>query len=135
LKRLSAFDFIIITDKTMEQVKESPETHQPLADWKTQLDQARQELNGWREKLGARTTGLRKTDQLAEVEHFQNQFICQKEVADKLYHDLKRASKGASSEDGTPLGKDALGERMETFRSLFEALRVDFDEFMLKLSA
>jgi hypothetical protein len=119
----------------MEQVKESPETHQRLADWKTQLDQARQELNGWREKLGSRAAGLRKTEQLAEVEHFQNQFICQKEVADKLYHDLKRASKGASSEDGTPLERDALGERMETFRSLFEALRVDFDKFILKLSA
>lgn len=119
----------------MEQVKESPETHQRLADWKTQLDQARQELNGWREKLGVRATGLRKTDQLAEVEHFQNQFICQKEVADRLYHDLKRASKGASSQDGTPLDKDALGERMDTFRRLLEDLRVDFDRFMVKLSA
>lgn len=119
----------------MEQLKETSEISRRFAGWKAQVDLARQELKDWRERLGSRVARLREAGVLREVERLQNRFICQKEVADVLFHDLKRASRKASPEPDTLRGEDTWKERMETFRRLFEALRSDFEGFMVKIPA
>jgi hypothetical protein len=76
---------------------------------------------------------------LAQVEQFQNQFICQREVIDELRHDLNISEKqlAAFLRDMAPIGYDnerldnhsELRERFSTFRSLFEELKSRFRQF------
>lgn len=119
----------------MEQTKETSEISQRFGRWKAQVDQARHELTDWRERLAGRAARLRGADVLAGVERLENRFICQKEVADELFHDLKQASKRVAPEEEASRGEDLWRERMETFRRLFEALRGDFEGFLVKLPA
>jgi len=71
---------------------------------------------------------------LAEVEHFQNTFICQKEVIDKLRHDLPDSRHKvenifnilrAVNDDA----QHALAERMETFRRIYGEIKQEFRQF------
>lgn len=120
----------------MEQVSEVSEISQQLAGWKAQVDRTRADLKGLAARLEPEAGRLHRREAMAEVEHFQNQFICQKEVADELFHDLKQAARrfpeGKVAEtDGRG---DALRDRVETFLRLFEALKTDFNHFMDKVS-
>lgn len=73
------------------------------------------------------------------VEHFQNQFILQKEVIDYLKHDLKVSEKQLVSfvRELSSLGLDnikmdnhtELRERMKTFRVLYTELKNEFRAF------
>jgi len=78
-------------------------------------------------------------DLLAQVEHFQNSFICQKEVIDKLRHDLpdsrhkvehifKNIHFVKKEEPGSDI-HHILRERMDTFRKLYDEVREDFNRF------
>ncbi len=74
-----------------------------------------------------------------QVERFQNQFICQKEVIDILRHDLNVSEKqlAAFVKELSGLGLESikmdnhgkLRERMFTFRKLFRDLKEDFRAF------
>lgn len=117
----------------MEQVSEETEISRSIAGWKQEVNQVRLDLGGLGDRLQDRAAQLRQRDDLAEVEHFQNQFICQKEVADELFHDLKQASRRLSGRPSDhEAGVEELGERMETFLRLYEAMRSDFDGFIEK---
>ncbi len=59
-----------------------------LQTWKRELSSIKHEIRHFEHHL--ENLALKKIPKhlLAEVEHFQNSFICQKEVIDKLRHDL-----------------------------------------------
>lgn len=75
----------------------------------------------------------------AQAEHFQNQFILQKEVIDQLKHDLNISEKQLAafvhelSDSGIENIKmdnhTKLRERMGTFRKIFKDLKTDFRRF------
>jgi hypothetical protein len=75
----------------------------------------------------------------AEIEKFQNQFICQKEVIDVLKHDLNTSERqlaafarelsGNALESVKMDNHVRLRERMITFRKLFTELKEDFRRF------
>jgi hypothetical protein len=77
-------------------------------------------------------------DLLAQVEHFQNSFICQKEVIDKLRHDLPdsrhkveniyNSRHEMSSQDGLR-AHDLLSDRMDMFRRIYQEVRDHFTRF------
>jgi hypothetical protein len=78
-------------------------------------------------------------EELKKVEHFQNQFIRQREVIDELKHDLHTSEVQLTVfiEEMAPVGYDAermdnhsgLRERFFTFRKIFNELKDEFHSF------
>ena len=76
---------------------------------------------------------------MAQIEQFQNQFICQREVIDELKHNLNISEKqlAAFLREMSPIGFEnerldnhsELRERFLTFRNLFEDLKFRFRQF------
>lgn len=76
---------------------------------------------------------------LAHAEHFQNQFICQKEVIDQIKHDLSISEIQLASfvhnlsEEGFDSIKmdnhTKLRDEIITFRKIYKELKTDFRRF------
>lgn len=108
-----------------------------INDWKEEVDATRQGLRSMRRQL--EELAFRKTDDdaMVQVEHFQNQFIRQMEVADEMFHDLKQSAKKISNNgqphilhDDRPVDDfDVLKDRMQTFRKLYGELQQEFNAF------
>jgi len=105
--------------------------------WKEEVNNARESLRSMRSQL--EQLSLRQTDDeiLAQIEHFQNQFICQQERADEMHHDLKQSAKKISNNGQSPISHDdrpvddfdVLEDRMSTFRKLYNELQEEFGRF------
>lgn len=108
-----------------------------IKDWKTEIDAARESIRSMRVQLEHIVNGKQDEEVLAQVEHFQNQFIRQMEVADEMYHDLKQCAKKISNNgeltimhDDRPVEDcETMGDRMNTFRRLFNDLQGEFQQF------
>lgn len=126
----------------MEQVTQVPDLHRSIADWKGEVNVVRGEFSQLSHRLERVAGRFTQRASLAKVEHFQNQLICQKEVADELFHDLKQVSKRFLNSNLSEQGRrdeelssyDRLRDRMETFKKLFSAMSSEFNEFMEKSS-
>src|SRR5688572_21350464 len=122
----------------MEIPTQTSDLQQQINSWKNNVENVRKELRELRGRL--EQTAHRKTDaeMLVHVEHFQNQFICQAEVADELYHDLKQSAKKlmnngilAIVHDDRPVDDvTTLQDRMETFHKLYGELKNEFEQFV-----
>ena len=122
----------------MEIPTQTSDLQQQINSWKNNVDHVRQEMREMRGRL--EQMAHRKTDaeMLVHVEHFQNQFICQMEVADELFHDLKQSAKKlmnngvlAIVHDDRPVDDvTTLQDRMETFQKLYGELRNEFEQFV-----
>jgi len=76
---------------------------------------------------------------MPQIEQFQNQLICQREVIDELKHDLNISERqlAAFVREMVPVGFEnerldnhsGLRERFLTFRNLFEDLKSRFRQF------
>jgi len=121
----------------MEIPTQSSDLQQQINSWKSNVDNARQEMRKMRGRLEQMAHRKTDTDMLIHVEHFQNQFICQMEVADELFHDLKQSAKKlmnngilAIVHDDRPVDDvGTLHDRMETFQKLYGELRHEFEQF------
>jgi len=91
------------------------------------------------EELVQRNTGK---ELLAELEHFQNQYIREKEVIDELRHDIKQHENFLEKEsvekpvaiDHRAFGDHAeLRDRMETFERLYDELKQEFRRWLVKV--
>ncbi len=94
-----------------------------LQSWKRELSSIKHEIRHFEHHLENLTAKKIPKHLLAEVEHFQNSFICQKEVIDKLRHDLPDSQHKVENifKNIVSASSDLLAERMETS-----------DEFMVK---
>lgn len=101
--------------------------HHKIADGKRQVDEIRQQFDGLASHLVRAVDSRQPFGTRAQAEHFQNQLICQKEVADQLVHDLKQARKGPEKDLAEAWG--ALQDRVQTFTQLYIALKRDLDHF------
>jgi hypothetical protein len=123
----------------MESTVSIDQFQEELQSWKHELSSSKQQIRHFESQLEFMSAQRLPKDLLAQVEHFQNNFICQKEVIDKLRHDLpdsrhkvehifNSSGNTASSEDGMDM-HEMLGERMDTFRKLFDDLKDEFRRF------
>lgn len=79
-------------------------------------------------------------DLMADFEHFQNQFIRQKEVLDELRHDIrlreqklsKDIQQGVRMTDKDKIEYQEMKDRMITFRKIYRELKLEFYMFMTK---
>lgn len=90
------------------------------------------------EEIAKRNTG---SDVLAELEHFQNQYIRQREVIDELRHELKQHENAIEREvRERPIAVEhrlfadhtAQREAMITFEKLYRELREEFMRWLAK---
>ena len=114
---------------TIEQFQED------LHGWKQELSSIKQEIGHFESHLERMAKEKLSKNLLASIEHFQNTFICQKEVIDKLRHDLPDSKQKVESTYNFLHAKadqtnHFLAERMETFRRIYREIKSDFNAFM-----
>lgn len=108
--------------------------------WSNELSFFYDEINIFEHRLEELANRYGETDLLAGVEHFQNQFIRQKEVLDQLRHDigvheqwisqLAKANNKITTADESK--HSVIADSMETFRKIYRDLKQKFYQFMAK---
>lgn len=118
------------------------ELHNEHNDWGKALDFARDEIKTYKNRLSEVVMANTKTDVLAQVEHFQNQFIRHNEVIDELKHAIHEeeeiiASNAKENNVATDHRKAAenmeLLDQMDTFDKIFSELKDEFKSFLSKV--
>jgi hypothetical protein len=123
----------------MESTVSIDQFQEELQSWKHELSSFKQEIRHFEKHLEHMSIQKLPKDLLAQVEHFQNNFICQKEVIDKLRHDLpdsrhkvehifRRSLTFHHAQEGSDM-HDSLRERMDTFRRIFDEIKEEFSRF------
>ena len=123
----------------MESAVSIDQFQEELQTWKHELSSFKQEIRHFEKHLEKLSAQKLPKERLAQIEHFQNSFICQKEVIDKLRHDLPDSPEKVETMFKSALYPDPaqhrmdkvdrLTERMDIFRRLFEEVRADFKKF------
>jgi hypothetical protein len=125
------------TEKPLMKIGELHEEH---VEWTSTLSFAKDELSVFERRLAEVTERNTKPEVLAQVEHFQNQFIRQHEVIDELRHAVneheqflrKEATERPDTITHRRFGDHAvLRDQMATFEKLLKELK---DEFQLWLA-
>src|SRR5580704_1667548 len=80
--------FVHFNLKLMESTASIEQFQEELQSWKHELSSIKQEIRHFEHHLEKLPVHKLPKNLLAQVEHFQNSFICQKEVIDRLRHDL-----------------------------------------------
>jgi chromosome segregation ATPase len=124
----------------MESTVSIEQFREELQAWKHELSSIKEEIRHFEHHLEKMSTKGLSKELLAQIEHFQNLFICQKEVIDKLRHDLpdsgnkvenifNRLRSMRREQDLMEAGTDGLEERMHTFRKIYIEIKQDFRHF------
>jgi hypothetical protein len=110
--------------------------------WTRELIFYKEEIKIFEEHLATLLDRNNKNGVPAQVEHFQNQFILQKEVIDFLRHDLLVSERqlanfaGELSGDGIENIKmdnhGELRERISTFRKIYREIKNEFRRFEMQ---
>src|SRR5580765_5273737 len=120
----------------MESTVSIDQFQEELQSWKHELSSIKQEIRHFEKHLESMAAKNLPKELLAQVEHFQNSFICQKEVIDTLRHDLPDSRHKvedifnnihiAKKQQDDSEKQEALAERMETFRRIYNEVKSDF---------
>lgn len=121
----------------MEVPAQSTDIQAQFSAWKEEVDNVRSSLRTMRGKLqDIASSPQPNSERSLAIEHFQNQFIRQMEVADEMYHDLKQSAKhmglGNPAIIHTDRPVDDLGslqDRMQIFHKLHNELAGEFNRF------
>jgi chromosome segregation ATPase len=123
----------------MESTASIDQFQEELQSWKHELSSSKQEIRYFEQHLENVSLQKLPKDLLAQVEHFQNSFICQKEVIDQLRHDLPdsrhkveyvfRSSRSVIPDQEGSGAHDGLRDRMDTFRRIYDEVRAEFRRF------
>ena len=106
-----------------------------LQSWKRELSSTKEEIKSFEKELAGLASHSHNRDIFPHIEHFQNNFIRQKEVIDELRHDLPDSPRRMESifnsvnNDGEHDIHAELSDRMDTFRKLYDELREKFQRF------
>lgn len=117
------------------------EMHQEHAEWLNKLSFYKDELSIMKNRLAEIAQKNTSGDVLAQVEHFQNQFIIQAEQLDIVKHNINEheeylqqrlnenqvAADRQSSSDSPQ-----IRESMDSFERIFNGLRQEFNQFLSK---
>ncbi len=107
--------------------------------WQSRLRFYKDEILHFNNHLGRLSLSRRSNDLMASVEHFQNQFIRQKEVLDIIRHDIKQhenliealeEGKVSEPQDGIQKIHSIQREKLDQFEHIFHDLRNDFNIFL-----
>jgi hypothetical protein len=110
--------------------------------WVTELLFFKDEITYFETQLARIITNNTAQEVMVKVEHFQNQFIRQREVIDEVKHNIK-ASENELQTFATSHNEIAIGhalfadhvelrEEMDTFKKLYSELKDEFRHFLAK---
>ena len=116
-----------------------PKLHQEYHTWMSELNFYKEEIKRYERRLEDVINKKQPIEVKANVEQFQNQFICEKEVIDELKHKLNVSEKQLAGfvKELSGLGLDSikmdnhpkLREDMNVFRNLFNDMKDRFKNF------
>lgn len=115
--------------------------HTERQTWLKALALSKDEIQSFENRLGEIAKANNQVEVTSMVEHFQNQFIRQREVIDILNHDINVAeAEMAKQVEANPVATEhktapdhtALRDRAETFTNLFAELKTEFNKFAAK---
>jgi chromosome segregation ATPase len=123
----------------MESSTSIEQFHEELQSWKHELSSIKQEIRHFEHELEEMARRKLPRTLLAQIEHFQNLFICHKEVIDTLRHDLPDSRQKVENifnvlRSVKNESQHALSERMETFRKIFNDVKKEFGHFSSSMS-
>ncbi|HKP31146.1 MAG TPA: hypothetical protein VJT83_00380, partial [Chitinophagaceae bacterium] len=72
----------------MESTASIEQFQDELSTWKRELSSSKEEIKSFEKELAGLASHSHNRDIFPHIEHFQNNFIRQKEVIDELRHDL-----------------------------------------------
>jgi len=115
--------------------------HLENQDWLKRLDFYKEEITILKERLDEVTKKNNASDFLKDVEHFQNQFIVQRNNIDELAHSIKKNEQGLVKEvNSNPVAVDhrkvenhlAEEDIIGYFEKNFAELRGEYNRFLSK---
>lgn len=115
--------------------------HHENQDWLNRLRFYKEEIEILKERLGEVASKNSNEDVLAKVEHFQNQFIVQRNNIDEFSHAIKvNEAKLVDEVDKNPVASDHRtveyhkeeSDFIAYFETNFAKLREEFNEFISK---
>ncbi|MDP4637043.1 MAG: hypothetical protein NWR96_06595 [Crocinitomicaceae bacterium] len=115
--------------------------HLENQDWLKRLDFYKEEITILKERLDEVTKKNNASDFLKDVEHFQNQFIVQRNNIDELAHSIKKNEQGLVKEvNSNPVAVDhrkvenhlAEEDFIGYFEKNFAELRGEYNRFLSK---
>lgn len=102
---------------------------------------AKDEIKTFKTRLNEVVTANNKQEVMAQVEHFENQFLRHNEVIDELKHDVhecevriaKLAEENNVATDHRKTDDHVeLRDQMETFNKIYSELKTEFKKFLEK---
>lgn len=109
--------------------------------WRNELEFAKQELSIFTHRLEEVVVQTTDKETLAEVEHFQNQFIRENEVIDELLHKVgleEQLISNLAQAIGTVVNQFDMAKHLELanemvmFSRLYADLRYSFNKFLMR---
>jgi hypothetical protein len=119
----------------MESTASIEQFQEELQSWKRELSSSKEEIKSFEKELAGLAAHSHNRDIFPHIEHFQNNFIRQKEVIDELRHDLPDSPRRmenifySTSNGGDQDVHAELNDRMDMFRKLYQELREKFQQF------
>ena len=121
---------------TKQQLSEMKNEHDT---WQDRLRFYKDEISHFNQHLGKLAIAGGKQDRMASVEHFQNQFIIQKEQLDILNHGVNEHEQFlARFAEAHPVAIDhqlfanhnSMLDKIDTYKKLYTALKNEFNRFL-----
>lgn len=115
--------------------------HSEHFEWLNKLSFNKDEVQSFNNRLAEVIKANNTTEVAANVEHFQNQFIRQREVIDELRHEIKQYENSLIEQvEANPVASDHrivvdhpdLRDQMETFEKIYKDLKHEFTGFLAK---
>ena len=117
------------------------ELHAEHSEWQNKIRFYKEQLKNFENELSEFVKQNDSGEQMAAVEHFQNQFIMQREHLDIMRHDFKQYENAIEHMQEHAIDKTAEGlhvlqennsDRLLQFEKLFHELRHEFYAFLNK---
>ena len=109
--------------------------------WIAKLKSYKNEISSMERRLAELASRANKPNELARVEHFQNQFIVQKSNVNDILHNIKMDDKEFRYEQQHPSspyeasrGREHSRDLAETFERTMIELQSDFESFSNKFN-
>lgn len=120
----------------MEVPTQTSDLQAQLLAWRGEVDEVRNNIRSMRSRLEEIVPIQANPERMVGIEHFQNQFIRQLEVADEMCHDLKQSAKSMGNSNPVFIHQDrpiedfnTMQDRMQVFHKLHDELKGEFHQF------
>ncbi len=119
---------------TIEQLQDMLAEHK---EWQAKINFYRSEIERMKETLSKTLQDESNQYNMPHVEHFQNQFILQKDVLDIMRHDFKQHENKIEAHSSKPVLNLAgmhqnEREKLISYEKIFKDLREEFQSFIHK---